>query len=40
MTSNDEINEIAMCKKDAMVLAHMSALSTQRKIPKNMQKLL
>ncbi|MDC0482193.1 Re/Si-specific NAD(P)(+) transhydrogenase subunit alpha [Gammaproteobacteria bacterium] len=30
MTSSDEINEISMCKKDAMVLAHMSALSTKK----------
>ena len=30
MTSNDEINEIAMCKKDAMVLSHMSALVSKK----------
>ena len=30
MTANDDINEISMCKKDAMVLAHMSALSTKK----------
>ena len=30
MTASDEINEISMCKKDAMVLAHMSALSTKK----------
>ena len=30
MTSNDAIDEISMCKKDAMVLSHMSALSTKK----------
>ena len=30
MTSNDDINEISMCKKDAIVIAHMSALSTKK----------
>ena len=30
MTSNDVIDEISMCKKDAMVLSHMSALSTKK----------
>ena len=30
MTSNDTIDEISMCKKDAMVLSHMSALSTKK----------
>jgi len=30
MTANDDINEISMCKKDTMVLAHMSALSTKK----------
>ena len=30
MTANDDINEISMCKKDAMILAHMSALSTKK----------
>ena len=30
MTASDEINEISMCKKDTMVLAHMSALSTKK----------
>ncbi|MBT7542685.1 MAG: Re/Si-specific NAD(P)(+) transhydrogenase subunit alpha [Gammaproteobacteria bacterium] len=30
MTSNDGINEISMCKKDAIVIAHMSALSTKK----------
>ena len=39
MTANDDINEISMCKKDAMILAHMSALST-KKTQKNMQKHL
>lgn len=30
MTASDEINEVSMCKKNAMVLAHMSALSTKK----------
>ena len=30
MTSKDSINEISMCKKDAMILSHMSALSTKK----------
>ena len=30
MTSNDAIDEISMCKKNAMVLSHMSALSTKK----------
>ena len=30
MTSNDSMNEISMCKKDAMILSHMSALSTKK----------
>ena len=30
MTSNDDINEISMCKKNAIVIAHMSALSTKK----------
>ena len=30
MTSNDVIDEISMCKKNAMVLSHMSALSTKK----------
>ena len=30
MTSNDSMNEISMCKKDSMILSHMSALSTKK----------
>ena len=30
MTSSDSINEISMCKKNAMILSHMSALSTKK----------
>ena len=30
MTSNDAIDEISMCKKNTMVLSHMSALSTKK----------
>ena len=30
MTSNDSVNEISMCKKDSMILSHMSALSTKK----------
>ena len=30
MTPNDEIDEVSMCKKDAIVISHMSALSTKK----------
>jgi len=32
MTSKDKIDEISMCKKDAMVISHMSALSSKTDI--------
>ena len=32
MTSKDKINEISMCKKNAMVISHMSALSSKNDI--------
>lgn len=32
MTSKDKIDEISMCKKDAMVISHMSALSSKADI--------
>ena len=32
MTANDEINEVSMCKKDCMVISHMSALSSKKDI--------
>jgi NAD(P) transhydrogenase subunit alpha len=32
MTANDEINEVSMCKKDSMVISHMSALSSKKDI--------
>ena len=32
MTSNDELDETSMCKKDAIVISHMSALSSKKDI--------
>jgi NAD(P) transhydrogenase subunit alpha len=32
MTANDEINEVSMCKKNSMVISHMSALSSKKDI--------
>ena len=32
MTANNEINEVSMCKKDCMVISHMSALSSKKDI--------
>ena len=32
LTSNDELDETSMCKKDAIVISHMSALSSKKDI--------